>query len=105
MAGTAVAAEKLGIQEYPGAKPEQESANVIKQMFPRARAYCYSTNDTLDSIVSFYKKQGLNYVGGDKENAMFKKGKVDVTVQSPWMDMKTGKINKSTLISFVENAD
>ena len=103
--GLASAAEQLGIQVYPGAKAEAGSAEVIKQMFPRAHAFCYTTNDGVEKVVAFYKKQGLSYVGGDKENGMFKQGKVDVTIQSPWMDMKTGKLNRSTLISFVEKAD
>jgi hypothetical protein len=36
---------------------------------------------------------------------MFRKGNVDVTVQSPWMDTKTGKMEKDTLISIVKNKE
>jgi hypothetical protein len=42
-------------------------------------------------------------MGGDKENAMFKKGNVDITIQNPWMDMKSGKMMKDTLITIVKH--
>ena len=32
---------------------------------------------------------------------MFYNDKVTVTVQNPWLDMKTGKINNDTLVSIV----
>jgi len=37
------------------------------------------------------------------EGALFKKGKINVTLQSPWMNMKTGAMMKDTLISIVQN--
>ena len=104
-AGAAQAAEQLGVQEYPGAKSEAAAADVIKQMFPKARAFCYSTNDSVETVVAFYKKQGLSYLGGDKDGGMLKKNKVEVSVQTNWADMKTGNINRSTLISFVQHAE
>jgi hypothetical protein len=102
LSGGAHAAEQLGVQVYAGAKPEPAAAQVVTQMMPGSKAFCYTTSDGVDKVVAFYKKQGLNYMGGDKENAMFKKGAVDVTIQRPWMDMGTGKLNQSTLISIVE---
>jgi putative sterol carrier protein len=102
ISGGAGAAEQLGVQVYTGAKSEPAAAKAITEMMPGSKAFCYTTSDGVDKVVAFYKKQGLNYMGGDKENAMFKKGKVDVTVQRPWMDMATGKLNQSTLISIVE---
>jgi len=33
---------------------------------------------------------------------MFKKGQIIVTIQNPWMDRKTGKTIKDTLISIVK---
>lgn len=42
-------------------------------------------------------------MGGNEEGAMFKKGDIDITIQNPWIDMKTGNIMKVTLISIVKN--
>ncbi|MCL5024782.1 MAG: hypothetical protein M1497_15725 [Nitrospirae bacterium] len=54
-------------------------------------------------MTEFYKKQSdLKYMGGDEGTPMFRKGTVDVTVQSPWMDTKTGKMMKDALISIVK---
>jgi hypothetical protein len=46
--------------------------------------------------------QALNLISDTKESAMFKKGDVDITIQNPWMDMKTGKLVNDTLISIVK---
>jgi hypothetical protein len=100
-AGIVSASDKFGVPVYPGAKPDSEATKVVAQM-STGGGECYRTNDNLAKVVDFYKKQpGLKYVGGDKEGAMFRKGKVDVTLQNPWMDMKTGKKNTDTLISIV----
>ena len=62
------------------------------------------TKDSVSKVVDFYKKQnGLKLMHADETGAMFKKGKIDITLQTPWMDMKTGKMNKDTLISLVKN--
>jgi len=63
----------------------------------------YRTDDSVDKVIDFYKKQaGFTLVGEPtKEGAMFRKGKMDVTIQSPWMDTTTGKMMKDTLISLV----
>jgi hypothetical protein len=95
------AEEKFGVATYPGAKFDAETTKVVAQM-STGGAGCYRTGDGVSKVVDFYKKQpGMKYMGGDKESAMLKKGKVDVTVQNPWMDMKTGKKNSDTLISIV----
>ncbi len=95
------AEEKLGVAVYPGAKFDGGVTDFLKQLSPEAVAY--RTNDGVAKVVEFYKKQaGLKYGGGDKENALFRKGDVDVTIQSPWMDTKTGKMMKDTLISIVK---
>jgi len=59
-------------------------------------------------VVAFYKKEpGLEFMGESKEGAMFRKGNVDVTIQTPWMNMKTGQLMKDILITIVrrEQAD
>ncbi len=97
------AEEKFGIKVYDGAKFDADTTKFLKESMS-LEAACYTTNDSVDKVVAFYKKQpGLKSVGISKESAMFKKGNIDVTMQSPWMDMKTGKMMKSTLISIVKS--
>jgi hypothetical protein len=96
-----LASEKFGIAVYPGAKPDPEYTKFVVQL-STGGGECYRTNDDLAKVADFYKKQpGMIYKGGNKESAMFKKGKVDVTLQNPWMDLKTGGKNTDTLISIV----
>ena len=104
MVGTAHAAEPLGVTVYAGAKPEAAAAKAITDMMPGTKAYCFVSGDAVDKVVAFYKQQGLKYMGGDARSAMFKKGKVDVTIERPWTDMKTGQLSQTTLISIVEPA-
>ena len=100
-AGTGNAEEKFGVVVYAGAMPDGGTSNFLKQMSPQSAAY--RTADSVEKVVDFYKKQsGFKLIGDPtKEGAWFKKGKVDVTIQSPWMDTKTGKMSKDTLISIV----
>ena len=58
----------------------------------------------MEKVIEFYKKQsGLKFIGGDQTGVMFKKGPIiDITVQSPWKDPKTGKVMKDTLITFMK---
>ncbi len=101
MVGVGNAEEKFGIVVYPGAKHESGTTEFLKQMSPQAAAY--RTGDSVDKVVAFYKKQPGFKPFGDatKEGAMFRKGKMDITIQNPWMDTKTGKMVKDTLISIV----
>lgn len=95
------AEEKFGVKVYDGAKFDSETTNFLKQMSPEAAAY--RTNDSAEKIMDFYKKQpGLKLMGATKEGGMFKKGTVDITIQNPWMDTKTGKMVNDTLISIVK---
>ena len=98
---TAKAEEKSGIKIYDGAKYDAStSKNVSESM--SMNAACYRTNDNITKVIEYYKKQsGLEFISEGKESAMFKKGNVDITIQNPWMDMKTGKMMKDTLISIV----
>jgi len=96
-----IAEEKYGITVYTGAKHDSGASEFLKQMSPQSAAY--RTGDSVDKVINFYKKQaGFTLVGDPtKEGAMFRKGKMDVTIQSPWMDTSTGKIMQDTLISIV----
>jgi hypothetical protein len=100
---TAGAEDKFGVKVYDAAEFDAAtSKNVSESM--SIKASCYRTNDSVSKVIEFYKKQpGLELMGGDKESALFKKGDVDITIQSPWMDMKTGKMMKDTLISIVKH--
>lgn len=99
--GVVTAEEKHGVVVYTGAKYDGGTSEFLKQISPQSAAY--RTGDSIDKVVEFYKKQPGFTLFGDptKEGAMFRKGKMDVTIQSPWMDAKTGKMMKDTLISIV----
>lgn len=100
---TAGAEEKFGIKVYDGAKLDAATSKFVSDSMS-VNASCYRTNDSAAKVVEFYKKQpGLELMGEDKENAMLKKGDVDITIQNPWMDTKTGKMIKDTLISIVKH--
>jgi hypothetical protein len=95
------AEEKYGITIYPGAKYDSGTSEFLKQISPQSAAY--RTGDSVEKIVAFYKKQpGFKLLGNsEKEGAMFRKGKVDITIQSPWMNTTTGKMMNDTLIFIV----
>ena len=97
------AEEKFGVKVYDGAKYDASTSKTVSESMS-INAACYRTNDSVAKVVAFYSKQpGLESMGGDKEGAMFKKGDVDITIQNPWMDMKSGKMMKDTLISIVKH--
>ncbi len=97
--GWAGAEERLGIQVYPGAKFDADVSKVVSDAM-NVEGYCYRTADGAAKVVEFYKKQpGFRYLGGDEKGGMLKKDRVNVTVQNPWMDLKTGALNKDTLLT------
>jgi hypothetical protein len=104
LCGSVTAEENLGVEVYPWAKLDAETTKFLKEGL-NMKGTAYRTADPVAKVIVFYKAQpGLKYMGGDAKNAMFKKdGKVDVTIQSPWQDMKTGQMMKDTLISIVKN--
>ena len=99
---SAAAEEQLGIAVYPGAKFDQARTKLLKASLSVEGA-AYRTNDDIAKVIEFYRKQGLLFlkVGSpSKESARFKKTDtdVDVVVQNPWKDPKTGAAVKDTLI-------
>jgi len=99
---TAGAEEKFGVKVYDGARYDASTSKTLSESMS-INAACYRTNDSVAKVVAFYTKQpGLESMGASKEGAMFKKGDIDITIQNPWMDMKSGKMNKDTLISIVK---
>ena len=100
--GVANAEERLGVTIYPGAKYDADTSKAVKDML-KTEAACFTTADSIAKVAAFYQQQGLKAVGDVlKEGALFKKGDVDVTIQSPWMNMKTGTMMKDTLVSIVK---
>lgn len=94
--------QKYGVAVYDGAKYDDETSQfLITQM--KVDAACYRTAATPAQVNEFYKKQpGIAEVQTNNTGGMFKKGTVNITVQSPWMNMKTGQHMKDTLISIVK---
>jgi hypothetical protein len=99
---SAAAEEQLGVAVYPGAKFDQARTKVLKASLP-VKGAAYRTNDDIAKVIEFYRKQGLLFlkVGSpSKESARFKKTDTDVEVvlQNPWKDPKTGASVADTLI-------
>lgn len=102
LAGPARGEEKHGVPVYPGARYDAATSGALKDAM-KLDAACYRTGDGVGKVMAFYQKQpGLKVVAQDTEGGMLRKGDVDVTVQRPWMDMKTGAMNKDTLVSIVK---
>ena len=99
--GAAGAEEKHGVQVYPGAKADPGLSAQLAKVFKKDAA-CYRTGDAVAKVNAFYGKQpGLTSMGTTSEGGAFKKGDLMVTVQNPWMDMKTGAMQKDTLITIM----
>ena len=102
-ASLASAEENFGVPVYPGAKYDETTSKALKESMGFNGA-CYRTTDPIAKVAEFYRKLGLESIGEvTKEGALFTKGKINVTMQSPWMNMKTGAMMKDTLISIVQN--
>ena len=96
------AEEKFGVTVFDGAKYDAATSQLLSRAMS-VKAVCYRINDNPAKITEFYRRQpGLKYVGEGPYGAMFQKGNVDVTVQNPWKDLKTGKMNHDTLITIVK---
>lgn len=84
-AQTAWSAEKMGIAVYPGASPDAEATNIIKQL--SGDGACYKVNAPVAKVVEFYKKlKGLQPMtpppGEESPATVFNKGdSVQVRVQ------------------------
>jgi hypothetical protein len=93
----------FGVPIYPGAKLDEGTTKFLTESLGVA-GQAFRTVDPLAKVAGFYKAQGLTEIMVDKEGAMFKKGdNVDVTLQNPWQNMQTGKMENETLISIVKH--
>ena len=98
----AAAESQHGVTVYPGAKADAEVAAELKKAM-KITAHTYRTSDSVEKVAQFYKTQKLKEMpGADKKQAGFMADGVHVTIQNPWMDLKSGKINNDTLLSIVK---
>jgi hypothetical protein len=103
--GAAGAEDRFGVPVYPGAKYDAATSKALKDSMG-FNGECFQTNDSVQKVAEFYRSKGLKSFGDTtKEGALFRKRNVDVTVQSPWMNMKTGAMMKNTLISIVKQSE
>ena len=119
LAADALDPANAGIPVYQGAKPDAATTNFVLNSLGVEGA-AFRTADALAKVTDFYSKQaGMKPMGEPgKDSATFLAGCKDeyyeilkknvsrcgyhVTVQNPWMDMKTGKMVHDTLISIVK---
>ena len=101
---TGYAEEKTGIQVYPGATQDAETTKFLQDSL-KVKGTAYRTSENAAKVIDFYNSQKdlrVISISTKKESAMFKKGdKINVTIQNPFTDMKTGKKINDTLISIV----
>ena len=99
---SAAAEEQLGVAVYPGAKFDQARTKLLKASLSVEGA-AYRTNDDIAKVIEFYRKRGLLFLKAgspSKESARFKKTdtNVEIVIQNPWRDPKTGAAVTGTLI-------
>jgi len=100
--GTAGAEEKYGVEVYDGAKYDADASQFLVTQL-KVDGACYRTDAAAAQVNEFYRKQpGISEVHTSAKGGMFKKGDVNITIQSPWMNMKTGQHMTDTLISIVK---
>ena len=100
LSAPAGAEDRFGVAVYPGAKYDDATSKYMSESLQRTMA-CYRTNDSLDKVAAFYRKQKGLSVRGDvlKENAHFQSDTADVALQNPWMNVISGRMMNDTLIS------
>ena len=95
---------RLGVTVYPGARPEPAVAAQLKKAM-KLDGHTYRTSDSVDKVVAFYRTQALKEgPATSKSGGMFTGKGVTVTIQNPWADMESGKVNNDTLISIVKSS-
>lgn len=118
--GEALDPQKAGIAVYPGAKPDAGTTDFLRTSL-EAQGAAYRSGDDVGKVAAFYGKQaGVKPMGAPtKESAAFTAGCKEeyntvlkkkmttgcdfhITVQSPWQDMKSGKMVSDTLITIVK---
>lgn len=100
LAVCAHAEQKHGVDVYPGAKADPAVAKMVAEMGAKDPG-TYRTKDSVAQVAEFYRKQKLKQENLDSEGALFTGKNITVTIQRPWMDMKTGALMSDTLISII----
>ena len=100
------ASRVAGIQLYPGSSSSnvEGSEKVLKDTGYKI-AVCRQTADSLAKVVAFYRNdKQLSLLGEpSKDNAAFAtQAGASMSINSPWVDMKTLKFNDSTMICIVD---
>ena len=94
-----------GIALYPGASSKGvEGSEKVLHDTGYPTAVCRHTGDSLDQVVRFYRAdKQLSLLGEPtKDNAGFaSKTGASMSINSPWVDMGTMKMNSGTLICIV----
>jgi hypothetical protein len=88
--GVAVAAQKLGVDVYPGATALDAKSAHVKATTGVAEAYCYRTSDAPDAVAAFVLKQA-GFVA--REQYVYRRQKVDVVIHPPAANPKTGAMS------------
>jgi hypothetical protein len=103
LSATAGAEDRFGAAVYQGAKYDEATSKYMSESRQLTIA-CYRTNDSMEKVAAFYRKQKGLSVRGEvmKENARFQSSTADVTLQSPWMNVLSGRMMSDTLISIVK---
>jgi hypothetical protein len=95
------AEDPFGVRVYAAATYDADTSAAVAKM--AGKASCYRTPDSLAKVIAFYSKlPGVTVVHTGDKGAMFKAKGANITVQSPWMDMKNGTRHTDTLISIVK---
>lgn len=88
--GIAGAAQKLGVEVYPGAKQLPLKSAYVKAAAAVSDAYCYRTSDRPDAVVRFVLRQAGFQA---REQYVLRRQNVDVVVHPPTADPRTGAMS------------
>ena len=117
--GAALDPAHAGIPVYPGARADAGSSAFMRESLQMV-ASAYRTGDALAKVTAFYERQAgfRKLPGASGEGALFSAGcraewnpylkkemhkcGYQVTIQNPWMDMRSGKLVQDTLITIVK---
>ena len=92
-----------GYRQPAGAKPEPATNQFLKEGL-KMEGGAYVTGDSVEKVTSFYLKQpGLKQMpGADAKQSGFTGKGVHVTIQNPWLEVKSSKMMNNTLVSIVK---
>ena len=97
-----LAEDKFGVPVYAAAKFDADTSAIVAKM--GGQAACYRSPDSLAKVIGYYAKlPGVTVIHTGEKGAMFKLKGTTITLQSPWMDMKTHIRKTDTLLSIVKN--